>query len=83
MKLVIYKNPTDTTPVELEVSKLYLYDITGQPIAVALEINKDHIAIAHSGDDDFIPILMQSGYRGPLPKHIRLKQTNQGLIVPG
>jgi hypothetical protein len=60
-----------------------LYDVTGQPVFAAFEVNPQHIVLAHSGDDDFIPVLMQAGYKGPAPKHIRLKQTTPGgLIVP-
>jgi hypothetical protein len=34
MKLVVYKNK-NSDPVELEAEKLFLYDVTGQPIFAA------------------------------------------------
>lgn len=81
MKIAIFKD-SDSQPIELDLKKLLIYDNLHQPIGVAIEINEQHIAVAHSGDNDFLPILLQAGYKGPVPKQIRLKQSPSGLILP-
>jgi hypothetical protein len=81
MKVLLYKND-NSEPVEVLIKKIIILDESDSPIAVAHEIKKNHYMTAHAGDDDFIPILLQSGYKGKLPQRIRLKQTESGLVIP-
>lgn len=72
MKVILYKS--DNEKIEVRVKKILIMNEEDQPVGIAQEITPGHYAIAHTADEDFLPILLQSGYQGKLPKVFKLKQ---------